>query len=346
MKALADLGHEVYAVCPRGEYFCRFEEEGIHAVSYEIERGSINPLKELQALKNILEALRPLNLDVLHTFTAKPNIYGALAGKKLGIKAIVCSVTGLGSFYIQEGLKARCIRFLIESLYRIAFALAKKTVFQNSEDLELFIRKGILRREKTALIRGSGIDMETFSPNPNRIQNDKTVVLMIARAIWDKGVREYYEAARILKDKRVRFLYVGDVDKGNISSADEAFMRSGNVEFLGHRDDVKELLESCDIFVLPSYREGLPRTLLEASAMKKAIITTDTTGCREVVGDGVNGFLVPVRSSEPLAEKIAMLANDENLRVRFGEAAYAKCKNEFDVRIVVKKHLELYEALV
>jgi len=367
MVELHKAGHKVYAVCPKGEYFKEFEKLGIKAIEYKIERGSTNPLKELVALKNIYQVLKPLDVEILHCFTIKPNIYGSLVGKILKIPTIINSVTGLGSFYIQESFKAKIFRFLIENLYKLSFIIAKKVLFQNSEDLELYVKKGLVRKEKTALIRGSGIDMESFAPNKDKNYENlvratscegtppkspfwtcskrssvEVVVLMIARAIWDKGVREYYEAAEILKEKNIRFLYVGDVDSGNITSVNLAFMKNGNVEYLGHRDDIKDLMDSCDIFVLPSYREGLPRTLLEASSMKKAIVTTDTTGCREVVENGKNGYLVPIKDAKALAEKIEMLANDETLRERFGEAAYNKCKNEFDVKIVVKKYLELY----
>jgi N,N'-diacetylbacillosaminyl-diphospho-undecaprenol alpha-1,3-N-acetylgalactosaminyltransferase len=358
MKKLVEDGHKVYAVCPRGDKFDLFDEEGIEAVEYNIERSSLNPLKELKAIYNIYHALKPLKLDMLHTFTAKPNIYGTLAGKMAKVPTIINLVEGLGSFYLEDSVKNIVVRTLIEKLYKLVFLMSDKVVFVNADDPAYLESKGVIKKSQIQVIKSVGIDTAAFDPNlVNKEQiealrdelqiGSKTVVLMVARAIWHKGVREYYEAAKLLADdKNVQFVLVGDTDEGNPSSADESFLNSGNVLWLGHRDDVLELTAMADIYVLPSYREGVPRTLLEAASMAKPIITTDTVGCREVVKNGENGFLVPIKDSNSLANQIETLLNDVSRRKLMGENGRIRAIREFDVQRVVEQYLELYEELV
>jgi N,N'-diacetylbacillosaminyl-diphospho-undecaprenol alpha-1,3-N-acetylgalactosaminyltransferase len=358
MKKLIEEGHKVYAVCPRGEKFDLFAEHGIEAVEYKIQRSSLNPLKELKAIYNIYHALKPLKLDMLHTFTAKPNIYGTLAGKMAKVPTIINLVEGLGSFYLEDSAKNIVVRTLIEKLYKLVFLMSDKVVFVNADDPAYLESKGVIKRSQIQVIKSVGIDTAEFDPNlVNKEQiealrdelqiGSKTVVLMVARAIWHKGVREYYEAAKLLADdKNVQFVLVGDTDEGNPSSADESFLNSGNVLWLGHRDDVLELTAMADIYVLPSYREGVPRTLLEAASMAKPIITTNTVGCREVVKDGKNGFLVTVKNSEMLSKKIEYLLNNVSERNIMGENGRIMAINEFDIQQVVKQYLELYQIVL
>jgi len=166
---------------------------------------------------------------------------------------------------------------------------------------------------------------------------------MIARAIWHKGIREFYTMADNLKNLDVEFVLIGDTDNGNPSCADEIFLKNGNVKWLGHRDDIKEQIAKCDIFVLPSYREGVPRTLLEASSMAKPIVTTDTVGCKEVVIDGYNGFLVPLKDTKILTEKVKELIFNKKLRETMGKNGRIITLKEFDVRIVIKKYVQIYK---
>ncbi|MGP1449740.1 MAG: glycosyltransferase family 4 protein [Wolinella sp.] len=385
MEALLARGHDVIALVPEGKYSENLRTLGIKVIYYGISRSSLNPLKELKTLLEIAKILRSLKPDILHTFMLKPNIYGALAARFAGISCVVCSVTGLGSFYIDNSLKARMIRGLTELLNRLAFMIAKRVVFQNGDDLSYFVERGVVKYEKARLIRGSGIDtihfsMDAISPSvvkeykENLNADGKILVLMVARAIAHKGVREFYEAARLLRSidslskeskiridknseriaaknsqkeqhikEKIKFVYVGDSDTGNPSSISAHELESPYVKWLGHRDDVREIVAACDIFVLPSYREGIPRTLLEASSMAKPMITCDTVGCKEVVSDGENGLLVPVGEARILADKIALLADDENLRARFGDAARARAEREFDVKNIVESHLKLYK---
>ena len=345
MKELVRNGHEVYAIAPKGQFLERFLEYGITPVSYEIERESLNPVKELKIVKHIRSIVNDISPDILHTFMHKPNIYGNLSGAK----NIVNTITGLGSFFIHNDIKSTSVRRIIEILYKHTSKKAKRVVFQNRDDLDYFIKKGIVPREKVVLIKGSGIDTETFKPMPKNKEliselglKDKPVVIMVARVIKDKGVEEFIKAAELLKDKAY-FLYAGDIDRGNKN----AFIPDWkNVRYLGFRKDIKELLSICDIFVLPSYREGIPRTLLEAASMGKPIVTTDTVGCREVVDDGVNGFLVPIKDSKVLAERIEFLIDNQKVRVEFGRKGREKVLREFDVRMIVEQYLRLYEEIL
>ena len=212
----------------------------------------------------------------------------------------------------------------------------------------------MITADKITIIKSVGIDTRVFDPdriNDDEIVllknvldvDDKIIVLMVARAIWHKGIREFYEAAALLsKNKNVQFILVGDIDEGNPSSADEHYLDDGDVIWLGHRDDVLLLTAMSDIYVLPSYREGVPRTLLEAASMAKPIITTDTVGCREVVSDGKNGYLIPVQDPVSLAKKIEYLVEHPDKRKIMGEDGRIRAIEEFDIQNVVKQYIELY----
>jgi len=342
MIALVKKGYEVYAICPKGDKFHLFEQHGIKALSYEIQRKSLNPFKEIKTIRNIYKVIKSLDLDILQNFTAKPNIYGSIAGHLAKVPMIVNAVTGLGSFYIDESKKSKAIRAVMEKLYKEANKKVNFCIFQNSDDLKYFVDNNLVLKDRAILIKSSGIDTRVFN-STKYTENEKLKVLMIARAIWHKGIKEFYEAAKILKDTNTEFVLIGDTDEGNISCASKEFLSSGNVTWLGHRDDIKEQIESCDIFVLPSYREGVPRTLLEASSMSKPIITTDAVGCKEVVDDGYNGFLVDVKNSQQLASKIKILINDKNLRKTMGQNSRKKAESEFDIDVIVTQYLKVYD---
>jgi len=345
MKELVRLGHTVYALCPKGEVFDKFADFGITAVDYKIKRDSLNPFNEIKTIYEIRKVIKSLEPDILHTFMHKPNIYGNLTG----VSNRINTITGLGSFFIYTDFKSKLIRSIILNLYRLTCKNSKKVIFQNSDDLRFFVDEGIVSKKKAVLVKSSGIDTKEFKPVAKSEKllkeldlDGKIVVLMIARVIKDKGVNEYIEAANRLKERAV-FLYVGDIDKGNKNSFSPEW---GCVKYLGFRRDIKELISICDIFVLPSYREGVPRTLLESSSLAKPIVTTNAVGCREVVEDGVNGFLVPVKDAKTLSEKIERLIDSKELREKFGKEGRIKAETEFDVNVVVKKYLQVYREVL
>ncbi|WP_104719459.1 N,N'-diacetylbacillosaminyl-diphospho-undecaprenol alpha-1,3-N-acetylgalactosaminyltransferase [Helicobacter pullorum] len=356
MIALVKEGHQVVALVPKGECFEKFSKYNIKAINYPIQRSSLNPLKALKTIQNIAEILKQEKPDIIHTFMLKPNIYGSFAAKIAGIPYVINSLTGLGSFYIQKSLKTTLLRILIEKLNFFAFKIAKKVLFQNQDDLNLYVQKGLVPREKTILIKGSGIDTALFSPFSQdeiqqtrknlKIPQDKIIILMVARAILHKGIKEYYQTAKIItqQNPKILFLYIGGIDNGNIAPITQDFLESNpQVHYLGEKDNIKEWIGICDIFVLPSYREGIPRTLLEAGSMAKPIITTNAVGCKEVVEEGKNGFLVPIGESEILAQKILELSCNQALREQFGKNSQDKIRKEFSVETIVESYLKLYK---
>ena len=340
MKELVKRGHKVYAITPKGEVSHKFREYGIEVVDYKIDRASLNPLNELKTIKDLKEKIKELKVDILHSFTHKPNIYGSFTDSK----NFVQTITGLGSFFINDDFKSKIIKEIILSGYKFSSKKAKKVIFQNNDDLNLFVELGIIEKEKAVLVKSSGIDTNEWKTSSKfQVPSSKCKVLMMARVIKDKGVEEYIKAAEILKGK-AEFLYVGEVDKGNKN----AFLPDWkNVKYLGFRSDIKELIEKADIVVLPSYYgEGVPRTLIEAASMGKPIVTTNNRGCKEVVDDGVNGFLVPIKDYKSLAEKIEVLIDNPTLREKFGKNSRIKAVKEFDIKIIVDKYLKIYEEII
>lgn len=343
MQELVRQRHTVYAICPEGEVSGSFSEHGIIHIPYKIERSSLNPFKELDAIRNIYIAIKPLNLDILHTFTAKPNIYGTIAGRLAKVPRIINLVEGLGSFYLENDLKSRIVRHLIEALYRQTFKFADIVMFVNQDDPAYFVHKNIIPHSKVFSIKGVGIDTERWSPSPK--MDPWIRVTMVARALKHKGVQEFIDAATILMQhySNVSFQFVGSPDEGNRSSFTETFMKEQTtIHYLGHQTNIRHILSQSDIFVLPSYREGLPRTSMEAMSMGLPIVTTDVVGCRETVDEGVNGFLVPPYNASALADSIKKLLDDPDLRSRMGQAGREKALREFDVATIVDKHLEVY----
>ena len=349
MKALALKGWRVIALCPGGEYSSRFQEEGVEHIPYTIERASLSPLsavKTILAIRKVLKTIRP---DILHTFTVKPNIFGLIAGPLSGVKTRIASVTGLGSYFIEEGLKSWIVRSLITTFYRLLFPFASAVIFQNNDDRELFIRKKLVAKAKSRLIKGSGIDTDRWRrkrPLPERPEK----ILFIGRLLVHKGIREYIRAAEHLKllYPDLHFVVAGDFDPGNRFNLPEEELQhavaKGWVEPLGWRNDIQELLDGADLFVLPSYREGLPRTALEAASMGLPIITSDTVGCKEAVSEGENGFLVDIGDASGIIDAIVALREHPERYHAMAEASRRKAVAEFDVQAIVAQHLELYNA--
>jgi len=354
----------VYAITPEGKYSSKFLENGIKHISYNIRRGSLNPFLELKTILELFRILKTLKPSILHTFTAKPNIYGTIAGKLARIPIIINTITGLGSFYVENNLKSKFVRGLINLFYGLAFLFSDCVIFQNFDDLKYFYKIGLVRKAKATVIKGSGIDTKQFSPRSTQSKtleqlrkelnlNSKIVILMIARLLKHKGVLEYCRAAQIIKfyyEDTVEFLLVGDFDKGNPFCIEKDklyyFIQNDIIKFLGRRDDIKEIIALCDVFVLPSYREGIPRTLIEAASMGKPIVTTNAVGCKEVVEHGRNGFLIPKKDSDALAEAIEILIKNKKSREKFGKHSRQKAIKEFDKNIVVEKTVSLYKKLI
>jgi glycosyltransferase involved in cell wall biosynthesis len=351
--ALRDAGHDVLLLSPPGSYGEKLRALGLRWEPVPMQRRSLNPLRELALLVHLWRVLRRERPDIVHGFTIKCAVYGGLAGRLAGVPGRVAAVTGLGYVFTNPALKARVLRPFVRGLLRLGLGgRGSRLVLQNPDDVALFRAARIVPDERVRLIPGSGVDLARFAPTPRGDDASRPLrVLLAARLLWDKGLAEFVEAARKLRreGRALQFLLAGDRDPGNPAAVAESDVRAwqdeGVVEWLGHVDDMPALLAGVDVVVLPSYREGLPRTLIEAAACALPLVATDVPGCREVVTDGVDGLLVPVRDAGALAGAIARLHDDPALAARIGAAARAKALACFDERIVIARTMAVYAEL-
>ena len=344
IKALVAQGHEVVALAPADEYAPRLTALGCRFVPLHMDNGGTHPVRDALLMWRFLRLLRAERPDVFLGYTVKPNVYGSLAAHWLGIP-VVNNIAGLGAVFIRSGWLVRIVR----GLYKLALGKSARVFFQNPEDRQLFIEHQLVKAAVTDLLPGSGVDLERFMPVtlPQSVEPGcKFRFLLIARMMRDKGVGEYVEAARLLRQRwpLAEFCLLGFVDVQNPSAISrsemDVWVAEGVVNYLGVSDDVRIQISTADCVVLPSYREGTPRTLLEAAAMARPIITTDAVGCREVVDDGVNGYLCKVRDAADLAQKMErMLALSPEQRSQMGQRGRAKMQAEFDEQIVIAKYL-------
>lgn len=351
IKALVAQGHEVIAVAPYDDYAPRLEALGCRFVALPMDNGGTHPVRDAVLMWRFWRLFRLERPDVYLGYTVKPNVYGSLAGHALGIP-VINNIAGLGAVFIRDGWLVRVVRWL----YRTALKRSAKVFFQNDDDRQLFIGAGLVRSDVTALLPGSGIDLTRFALTPlQAVGHDgrKFRFLLIARMLRDKGVGEYVEAARLIRARwpMAECCLLGFLDVMNPAAISRAQMQAwvgeGDVNYLGVSDDVRTEIALADCIVLPSYREGTPRTLLEAAAMGRPIITTDAVGCREVVDDGVNGYLCKVRDAGDLAAKMEqMLSLSPEQRSEMGQRGRAKMVAEFDEQIVIKKYLAAIEEIL
>lgn len=344
IRAIQDSGFEVIAIAPPDAHVSRLEAIGCRFLPISMDNKGTNPLKDAILFMRYLAILRRERPAIFLGYTIKPNVYGSLAAQVLGIP-VINNVSGLGTAFIRDGLITR----IAKRLYRTAFKRSNRVFFQNKDDRQLFVSSGLVIPEQTRILPGSGIDLEHFAPidHAPAEQNSGVRFLLVARLVFDKGVREYIEAARIARAARPgsQFAILGFLDVENrtaITRTDvNAWIDEGLIDFLGETEDVRPHIAAADCVVLPSYREGTPRTLLEAAAMEKPIITTDVPGCREVVTDGETGLLCSARDAGDLAAKIVnMIDLGSDRRQEMGRAGRVKMKRQFDERLVVSAYLE------
>jgi len=340
-------GYKVVLIAPYDEYSRRLEEEFEYHDIYMNNKGT-NPKEDFKTTIEFYKLYKKIKPDIVLHYTIKPNIYGTIACNLLGIKT-VNNIAGLGSLFIKQNFVTKIAKFL----YKYSQGKADKIFFQNSDDYEMFTNEGLVEKSKCDVLPGSGVETSKFVPVEHAKEDEKFRFLLIARMLWDKGVGEYVDAAKIIKSKypHVEFQLLGFLDVINKSAISKEQMQKwvdeGLVNYLGVSDNVKEEIAKADCIVLPSfYREGTPRTLLESASMAKPIITTDNVGCRDVVDDGINGYLCEVRNAGDLADKMEMMLNlSEEKRKSMGEAGRAKMINEFDERIVIGKYLDSLKQL-
>lgn len=345
-------GDEVLLVSPPGPYGERLRALGFDWQPAPMRRLSLNPLRELWLLSWLWRLIRREEVDLVHGFTIKCAVYGSLAARLAGNRARVGAVAGMGYVFSSDALKARLLRPLVRLTLRPALGGRRsRLILQNPEDVALFESAGLVAADAIRLIPGSGVDLERFQPAGQRPRGERFRVLLPARLLWDKGVAELVAAARLLRarDGAIEVLLAGEPDPGNPAAVPEAEIRQwhaeGVVQWLGQVEDMPALFQTVDAVVLPSYREGLPKSLIEAAACALPLVTTDVPGCRDVVTNEVDGLLVPVKDAQALAAAIARLADDPALCQRLGAAARDKALAQFDERIVIEKTLAVYREL-
>ena len=350
MRKLIENGNTVIGGGAAGDGFePKIEALGVKFNGLPVDKKGINPRADAKLFWTLYRWYREQQPDIVHHFTIKPVIYGSIAARMARIPKIVNTVTGLGYVFTDE--KITWLRRLVVGLYRISLKCADFTFFQNQDDLDFFLSRGLVKKSRTALLPGSGVDCEHFSPmpGPNPLEKSQPTFLMVSRLLKDKGIYEFVEAARLVKEHypKARFQLLGRRDVRNPNVVPESDLKSwdnqGLVSCLGEVTDVRPVLAKSDVVVLPSYREGIPRALLEAAAMAKPIITTDAVGCREVVDDEINGLLVPVKDAPALARAMERMINDPEMRKRMGKVGRKKVELEFDEKIVIQKILEVYD---
>jgi glycosyltransferase involved in cell wall biosynthesis len=350
MRALTQKGATVIGGGAGGDGFGpQIQALGVPFISLPVDKKAINPPADVQLFCTLFRWYRRERPDVVHHFTIKPVIYGSLAARLAGVPRIVNTVTGLGFVFTEQ--RMAWLRRPVEWQYRLALACAHFTFFQNPDDLEFFLTRRLVQPKNVGLLPGSGVDCQFFVPcaAADSWPEKRLTFLMVARLLREKGVYEFVEAARRVKRDfpGTEFQLLGKRDERNPTVVPQIDLDCWKAErvisWLGEVSDVRPIVSRADVVVLPSYREGTPRSLLEASAMGKPLITTDTVGCREVVEDGVNGLLVPVKDAEALARAMVRLIERPAMRERMGKAGREKVELEFDERIVLEKTLQVYQ---
>ena len=350
--AAQQAGYDVHVATMDGPAVADIQALGMTHHAIPMTRSGKHPLQELGTLLALVRLFRRVRPDVVHLVTIKPVLYGGIAARIARVPGMVAAISGLGFVFLSNSLKMRLVRAVVARLYRVALGHPNsRVIFQNANDRDLLKSLGAVRDEQVVMIRGAGVDLEAYRASPEP-PAPPVVVTMVARLLRDKGVREFVEAAALLRARGVpvSMQLVGGLDAGNPASATQqevdAWQRDGAVQALGERSDIAELYAASHIAVLPSYREGLPKSLIEAAACARAVVTTDVPGCRDAIEPGQTGLLVPVRDAQSLADAIARLAEDAALRQRMGAAGRALAEREFDIKRVARIHVELYDALV
>lgn len=360
---LINTNHSVYSISGKSEYFESLERIGVITHELDFSRHSASPLKNFLLALRLYMEVRKIAPEIVHNFTHKPAIYGSLAARVAGVRRIYVTITGLGTLFTNHDFKSRVLRELLIVQYRIAMKFVHTVFFQNPDDRDYFLNRKIVRPEQAVLTNGSGIDLEEFgSPTDEERQLARTmlstelgmnlagrqVVLFPARGVRDKGFYEYYEAAKQLTKRhpsRFVFMHLGLVDEavqGHISKDGiEAFAQQCGVRYLGFKHNIREYMMASDIVTLPSYREGVPRSLIEALALGRTIVATDAPGCRETVVDGWNGFLCLPRDAISLAAQLEKASADFCTEAT-GKARQL-CAEKFDARHLVQITLKRYE---
>lgn len=336
VKKIIASGYEVIVTGPNRDNVEKIEALGARFVEIPMNKNGVNPVKDLEYQKALCDLFKREKPDVILGYTSKPVIYGSIAAKKAGVPHIAAMVTGAGYAFTAKTKKAKIIKAIMSVLYKKAFRCADVAIFQNDDDKEQFVRAHLVKAEKCRIVNGSGVNTEKFPvvPYPERM-----TFFMLSRVMYSKGIREYLKACEIVKAQHpeVRCMLLGACEgiQDSLSQADlQGYIDRGIIEHFGETDTVSDYYKQCSVYVLPSYREGTPRTVLEAMSMGRAVITTDAPGCRGTVRDGETGFLVPVQNAEAVAEKMLQFIENPQLVSEMGAKSAAYCREKFEVNKV------------
>lgn len=333
IKRIISCGYEVIVTGPNRVGVEKIEALGARFVEIPMNKNGVNLKEDLKYQKALYELFKKEKPDVVLGYTSKPVIYGSIAAKKAGVPHKVAMITGLGYAFTAQTKKAKAIRAVMSVLYKKALNCADTVIFQNPDDREQFVSSGLVKSEKCRVVNGSGVNTNRFSVAD---YPDKITFFMLSRVMYSKGIREYLRACELVKEKHpeVRFMLLGACEniQDSLSKEDLApYVEKGIIEHFGETDRVEDYYKQCSVYVLPSYREGTPRTVLEAMSMGRAIITTDAPGCRETVIDGKTGFLVPVKNAEAVAEKMTEFIENPELIKTLGAASAEYAREKFSV---------------
>lgn len=344
ISELLENGHQVVTVAPvyMDEYSQKLIDIGCTHFNVNIDNKGTNPVKDIATFFSFISIYKKAKPDMIFHFTIKPNIYGTLAAKFLNIPCIN-NISGLGTLFIKEGFAT----LVAKILYKISQNHPKHIFFQNNEDFEHFLKLGLVKKEKSSVLPGSGVDTARFSPKEKDENNGKFVFLLVARMLKDKGIVEFVQAAEIVRksNKNCEFRLLGFMDDKNRTAVTHKEMskwiEQGNIKYLGSTDTVENFIKNADCVVLPSYREGTPRSLLEAASMGKPLITTDTPGCRNVLIENENGYFCKVKDADDLAQKmIKMIEISRDEIQKMGERSRRLIIEKYDVKPVIMEYLK------
>ncbi len=345
------MGYDVFLITKNTGRKSEIEKQGIKVYDMDFRRSGTNPISELKLIFGLVKLYRKHKPILIHHVTIKPNIYGSIAARLSGVNPVVVNaVSGLGYNFTDD--RKTFFQKMLLLLIKFSFSYHRANfIFQNPDDASFYKSLGLIRDGNNILIKGAGVDENLFAFE-DPIEKEKLIVLLPARMLFDKGINEFYNAAVLLKDKlfgKVEFIMAGDIDLQNPAGASKEQLSSMNIKgyftWVGFQQNIIHLLRTSDIICLPSYREGIPKSLIEAMAIGRPIVTTDVPGCRECVENGVNGILVPPKDFVSLSEALLSLINNPQLRLKMGKASRLKMFTDMTLGKVVNKTFQFYKKI-